>query len=758
MRSNENVPPCVLAEIRRASALLHDPGAVVEMRALGVDGRTQRVDAGYFDNPDAFADAARGLSGRSNVYMTLNAINPALLSRAANRIMEWAKQTTSDHEVLCRCWLLVDLDPVRPASIASADGEHAAAIERAQAITRWLVEEMGCSAPIIMDSGNGVVLLVRVALPADPDTLVLVKRCLAALSLRFSDDVVTVDTSVANAARIVRVAGTLNAKGDDTPERPHRIARLLQVPEPIVITPRDRLEALAALVPAEPAPAARSNGAFDLDGFMAEHLPDARSPLPWGAGRKWILDPSPMCDHHDGAPFLVQFASGAIAAGCLHNSCAWTWRDLRAHLDPSWRERSADERPNAKRPAVPLPGPAGSSSHVAPVIWTAADLATADLPMPRSVVNGMIVEGVTVLASRPKLGKSWLLLGLGIATATGGRALSALPVERGEVLYLALEDNARRLQSRLATILQGGPAPSGLHIATDWPRADGGGLDLLDQWLAAHRDARLVCIDTLARFRPRRRNGDASYELDYASIEPLAALAAQHRVANVVSHHDRKADAVDFLDTVSGTLGITGAADSVLVLRRERGQADASLHITGRDVEEREIALKWDAHIASWTLLGDADEYRRSRERAKIVALLQKSGPLGPKDAAAALDKNYATVRWLLADMAGKGEIANAVRGVDTANDVLTSEAATNNPPTNGGYDPDDDLPANSTNITNNAPAIGDSHQHSDGSPDSDVGMFAMFGDPKRDRVHHSNAEVAATIAVEADDETEGEL
>ena len=109
-----------------------------------------------------------------------------------------------------------------------------------------------------------------------------------------------------------------------------------------------------------------------------------------------------------------------------------------------------------------------------PETFTAANLMALELPEARWAVPGIVPEGVTLLVGKPKLGKSWLTLGLGVATATGGVAVGTKRVEQGECLYLALEDNRRRLQKRLTKLLSGSPAPEGLHIALDWHRLDDG--------------------------------------------------------------------------------------------------------------------------------------------------------------------------------------------------------------------------------------------------------------------------------------------
>src|SRR5262249_17346622 len=139
--------------------------------------------------------------------------------------------------------------------------------------------------------------------------------------------------------------------------------------------------------------------------------------------------------------------------------------------------------------------PSVAAQPVRRTSWTAGELLAVVLPEPRCAVDGLITEGLGFFAGAPKLGKSWLALGLGIAIASGGFGFGKIPVEKGEVLYLALEDNARRLQSRLRMLLGENEPPPGLFIETEWPRLDDGGLDKLIQWLEQHPATRLIVVD-----------------------------------------------------------------------------------------------------------------------------------------------------------------------------------------------------------------------------------------------------------------------
>src|SRR5262245_48736800 len=328
--------------IQQTASLFFQPGTVVELRILDTSRGTV---SGYFDNSQTFTQAAQQWSGKAPaVYCTLNPCNPALLARAANRLKDRVKSTTSDKDIVHRYWFPLDFDPVRPADISATDVEHGAALQRAEACTTWLTQR-GWPAPVAADSGNGGHRLYRIDLPNDDDSRALLQHCLAALDMYFSDNAVTLDVSVFNAARIWKVYGTMACKGDNLPERPHRLARLLDVPTPLEVVTRAQLEALAALVPelpkATPRPGSSGYGSFDLEQWIADHGLPVVSRGPWGSGGyRWVLNPCPWnADHTNRSAFVVRLPAGAIAAGCHHNSCqGHDWQALRDMYEPGWRD------------------------------------------------------------------------------------------------------------------------------------------------------------------------------------------------------------------------------------------------------------------------------------------------------------------------------------------------------------------------------------------------------------------------------------
>jgi RecA-family ATPase len=274
------------------------------------------------------------------------------------------------------------------------------------------------------------------------------------------------------------------------------------------------------------------------------------------------------------------------------------------------------------------------------------------------VVPGYVAEGLTILAGRPKLGKSWMALDMAVAVATGGKALGSVQCDHADVLYLALEDNDRRLKDRLSVLMPGfksqRPDLSRLHTVTRAPKLGQGLIEAIDECRKKADDLRLLIVDTHAMVRPPKRGNQDQYSADYESISPLQQFAGEHRLACIVVTHVRKAEAEDPLEQVSGTNGLTGAADSTLIL--DRDSSGAKLYGRGRDVEEIEKALRFDA--GRWSVLGDADEIQRSAERRKIIDAVKDAGvAISPDDIAKSTGMKVSNVSRLLGKMVTASEI-----------------------------------------------------------------------------------------------------
>jgi AAA domain-containing protein len=290
----------------------------------------------------------------------------------------------------------------------------------------------------------------------------------------------------------------------------------------------------------------------------------------------------------------------------------------------------------------------------------------------RYVLPGYIPEGVTLLAGKPKVGKSWLVLDLCIAVAAGRFTLGTIKPMQGNVLYLALEDNRRRLKKRIAKLLSSSDPvwPDRLTLQTEWKRADDGGLSDIEEWCNFVPQPTLIVVDTLEKIRPLQSGKAQAYTADYQAITGLQKIAGERGLAIVINHHLRKMEADDPFDTISGTLGLTGAADTILVLKRQSG--GITLYARGRDIEESETALQFDKGTCKWTMLGpDAVAAGVSNERAKIIGALQSFVPAHDKDGMAVSEIMAATeatsrnaLDILLHKMRVEGQIIRVRRGV----------------------------------------------------------------------------------------------
>jgi hypothetical protein len=285
------------------------------------------------------------------------------------------------------------------------------------------------------------------------------------------------------------------------------------------------------------------------------------------------------------------------------------------------------------------------------------------------LVPGLIpAEGVTLISSKPKVGKSWLLLDLSISATMDRYTLGELKAAQGDVLYLALEDSFRRLQSRGTKLLPTftGEWPETLQCATKWRRVDDGGLQDLREWVEETRQkghkVAFIAIDVLQMVRPHPKPGKRPYDLDYEAVVGLRQLANDLHVAIVVATHNRKAGSDDLIDLVSATLGLTASADAIIVIDRQ-GQGFV-FDVRGRDVEADTLAAEFDKNTCRWRLLGDAAVMRMSSERKKVLVAINEAGaPIGPNDIAAASGLKPANVRYLLPKLVSDALIEKTTYG-----------------------------------------------------------------------------------------------
>ncbi len=212
------------------------------------------------------------------------------------------------------------------------------------------------------------------------------------------------------------------------------------------------------------------------------------------------------------------------------------------------------------------------------------------------VVDNLITQGLFILAGAPKIGKSWLALDICLSVAKGEQVLNAKTVQ-GTALYLCLEDSRIRIQNRLYEMTD--EPTEHLHFAL-LANSIGSGLEeQIENFISEHRDTKIIFIDTLQKIRSD--SPDSTYATDYKELSVLKSIADKRSVAIVLVHHLRKTKDADPFNMISGTTGLSGCVDGSFVLSEsKRGSRNATLYCVGRDIENREIELKFDSEQHRW--------------------------------------------------------------------------------------------------------------------------------------------------------------
>lgn len=292
-------------------------------------------------------------------------------------------------------------------------------------------------------------------------------------------------------------------------------------------------------------------------------------------------------------------------------------------------------------------------------IISAAELMRMEIPEMNWPIASILPEGLAIIGAPPKTGKSAIALQLALSIALGGRALGNAPAAQGDVLYLALEDSPARMKERIERQMCGETVPDNLSIMFSAAPMLEGGLIQIESWLRGHVAAQAVFIDTIGRFRgvgSQTENGNI-FAADYQDMAKLQSLALKHHVAIVVLHHLTKNRAgTDAIESLSGTTGISAAADVVWILSRERNQEAGELQIMGRDVMEQNIAVTLSQLTLTWQAVGAAEDVAlKEGQRRVFEALKALAAPSTPSDIAAHTGEKLGAVKMRCVRMKGDG-------------------------------------------------------------------------------------------------------
>jgi hypothetical protein len=594
------------AEIQRAITALR-PSGVLEIRILDIPGRGKpHGAAGYFQDA---ASAARAVvefdkrHGPGGIYLLLNDADPQVYARSPDQITEHLQTTVSDNEIQRRCRLFIDCDPKRPRGVAATDDQHDAALEFASRLCELLHEEHGWPDPAEIDSGNGAYLIYGIDLPNDKDSTKLVENVLKGLDQLAREHyqsegrpAVHIDHTTHNAARIARLPGTINRKGQPTAEQPHRPARLLSAPPELVPVSAEKLKQIADLVAeVKPKPQAKpsANGKQWSRLLVPEWL-RARGvefeTYTGGSETKYVLARCPFNESHTAPDAAIfQYASGAMHAKCLHNSCAGNgWPEFKMaigtpeshHFDPPLCERQKPAEDHQERPK-----PAGKGGCNAENGLVTTCLATIQ-PVPiHWLVPGVLPLGkLVLLAGDGGHGKSTLTLDMAARLTRGrpclGREYTPLP--RCEVLLISCEDDyadtvVPRLLSAGADLLRihrvdgitkedGKPAPFTLaHYAE------------MEAELTKRPDIRLVVIDPAGAYIGKTGVDDHKDSDLRGLLGPMAELAARRRVTIVLVKHLIKGATAKAVHKVDGGVGYVNSVRAAFVVAPDKDDDNKKL-------------------------------------------------------------------------------------------------------------------------------------------------------------------------------------
>lgn len=684
-----------------AALHLFRAGGPVEINAKYKDGEKEWVSTGVFTDYGKAADAILALDEHNPQPVAVwHGLHHVKTQRVTGRFSKGGRRKAED--VVSRAWLFIDCDR-REKDGKSKSWATAAELAECRTVRDNVVAFLagaGALEPVLVASANGYQAFVPLDNldVKDPAVEAAVAELHALLDERLGTATVKIDPSVADLPRVAGIPGTLSRKFAGEPRRvrletdpatytakPATLEVLLHAIEQLKLLPkwkRDEADNQIATPAGEIAAAPAGEGKHLLDFAMQDTTLRKKN-------AKELCGPCPFpdCDADDNG-FNVIVNEGlerwnglkfeGVTGRFLCRKCGRTGNAVEyLMMRHSMTRAKAMQALGLDARKVTTATPASGSTAAgdaqgedAPPLQSlpvkrAIDLMGREFAPLKWIIPDILPEGYAVLVGRPKLGKSYLALDWCVAVAAGGYAMGERKCDRREVLYCGLEDSERRLQSRLREVIGADQIPAALHYlaAGEMPRFGNGGMELLDAFLSEHPGVGLVVIDTYARVRPPKPKHADPYVFDYENGAALADLARRHGVSILCVLHARKAPSEDFIDEASGTLGIAGAADVILVMRRARGSQDVALHYTGKDVPEVGLGVRFDPRDKSWRIVGTLAEVQQSSEWREVCDLLKDGRTYSPAQIAAELGVSVGSMRHRLRKMAEQGAVEQAGYG-----------------------------------------------------------------------------------------------
>ncbi len=308
-----------------------------------------------------------------------------------------------------------------------------------------------------------------------------------------------------------------------------------------------------------------------------------------------------------------------------------------------------------------------------PMSITGCELYKKEFTPLKWVVQNLIPEGLTILAGAPKIGKSFLVLQIALNVVCNKKVFGKLDAIPGKVIYLALEDSQRRLQSRMYSLIDQDYSIENLEnlvLSTDCIPMDEEGVRLIDDCLRKDDCISMIIFDTMTRIQPKTSNRTDEYEKYTRFLGPIHKIALKRRVSIIMVHHTRKGGSEDPLEAVLGSNAISGVADTIMVMTSKKMDEEAELYIKGREIEEQSFKLKRASDSLCWDLPDNVET--SSPEQEMIVKVLNKHpNGLSAKEIEEVIGKDASQVSQIIRKrLLPKGIVTRKKHGVYTLPNV----------------------------------------------------------------------------------------
>ena len=581
-------------EIRKAIAVFHPDGRAFEIRL--VDGKWNM--AGVFTDADVLIKALANprIHAGANVYMTLNRLKDGCEDRKhRDAFIEYASPTVSDNDIDGYDWMLIDVDPKRPAGTSSTKEQVLGSRDTAKKIYAYL-RDRGWPDPVIGHSGNGTHLIYKLSLL--PDRKPLIESCLKALNMLFADDRMDVDQVTFNPSRICKLYGTVARKGTSTEKRPHRMSRILHVPEQIEKVSLEYLQSLAAILPQKDAPQKYNGynpGGFDLQAWIDSHHVPVTAKTSWSGGTKWILEScpfNPQHTHKDAA--IVQTSDGKICFNCFHASCAdKKWREFRLFYEPDAYQPKTELPPAIPNYKQPLPEPdlPEAPEQIGQAWRTTEEIRMRVVPPEACIMTG--IQGID--SKMVGLKKGYVSVLSGLRSAGKSSILSQLVIQcREQGLKCALFSGEMIDKQVLKWLTLQAAGKRHVH-GTQYARLyypNDGVTEAVSKWLdefvyvynndfgnqftemekhliriIEEKKLDLVLLDNLMALNVENLDKDL-YVRQTKFVKELKRIAQRLNVHVLFVAHPRKSSGYLRMDDISGSGDLSNAADNVFIIHR----------------------------------------------------------------------------------------------------------------------------------------------------------------------------------------------